>query len=555
LLGFPSQGVPNTTNSNNSSIEEIIHTATMSMYYAAFIDDHWHVMPKLTLDLGLRWEDAKPTTERHNRLDFFDPTLNNPVLSAAGLSYPGSVELVASGTRSARTTINNNPHEFSPRVGLSYAFRPNTIFSMGYGIFYTTALGGTSAITNLYTPYVYSNNGGITPGSGLSNPFPNGIVTPPGRNANYQLSLIGTGYSGDWVGVQHPYVQQYNVAVQHQIRNTFAFTLAWAGSKGTHLGLAPNLNQIPDADLAMGGALLTQVPNPFYNVIPSSSSLGTPTVAAESLLARFPQYTSLGEGGAGLGDSNYNALELTAQKRLAAGASINLSYTWAKLLSDVDTGYTFLATNTYNGVQDNNNLKAEKSLSGNDVRNNVAFTYIYDIPVGRGRKYLANASKLVDYTIGEWGVEGDTSLQSGQPMGFQTNSNNTHSNGGGSRPNVVAGCNKSTSGSARSRIGEWFNTACFTQPAPYTFGDETRFDDNVRVAGVANWDASVYKNFPIAREGAVKLQFRAEAFNLWNRVQFGFPGTVTGQIGEGEGVVSSQANNPRLIQFALRIDY
>ena len=117
----------------------------------------------------------------------------------------------------------------------------------------------------------------------------------------------------------------------------------------------------------------------------------------------------------------------------------------------------------------------------------------------------------------------------------------------------VRGRPKQVGGDATQRLGRWFNTACFVQPAPFTFGDEPRNDPTLRAAGVANWDASAYKTFPIAQNDQVNMQFRAEAFNLFNRVQFGYPGLTQG--GSNFGIVSSQLNNPRLLQFSLRLNY
>jgi hypothetical protein len=146
-----------------------------------------------------------------------------------------------------------------------------------------------------------------------------------------------------------------------------------------------------------------------------------------------------------------------------------------------------------------------------------------------------------------------TTLMTGFPLGFTTAQNLTNSFGGGSRPNYVPGCDKVVSGSETQRIGQWFNTSCFVQPASFTFGDEPRNDPTLRASGVANWDASAYKTFPFTHSEKVNMQFRAEAFNLFNRVQFGYPGLQ--QAASNFGIVSSQLNNPRLLQFSLRVNY
>ncbi len=173
--------------------------------------------------------------------------------------------------------------------------------------------------------------------------------------------------------------------------------------------------------------------------------------------------------------------------------------------------------------------------------------------MGKGRKYLANANALTQATLGGWGVQGVTTLQTGFPLHFSTASNNTNSFGGGSRPNVTAGCNEATSGSATSRLADWFSTSCFSQPAPFTFGSEPRVDPVLRAPGIAQWDFAAIKNFPLTPENRAFIQFRAEFFNIFNRVQFGYPGQTYGN--SNFGVITSQQNLPRLIQFALRLNF
>jgi hypothetical protein len=166
---------------------------------------------------------------------------------------------------------------------------------------------------------------------------------------------------------------------------------------------------------------------------------------------------------------------------------------------------------------------------------------------------LGNINGLTNQIVGGWGVAGTTTFQGGFPLSFTTSENITHSFNNASRPNVASGCRKSKSGNAQSRLNGWFNTACFTQPDAYTFGDESRNDSSLRADGIANWDFSAYKTFPFTKDNKTNLQFRAEFFNLFNRTQFGYPGETQGT--SSFGVVSSQTNDPRLVQFALRIAF
>ncbi len=555
LLGYPDSG----------NVDTAAPIAAEQLYPALFFNDDWRATQRLTLHLGIRWEDDIPWTERHNRISFFDPTIPNPLLQGVVPgSYPGAVELVGSSVRSSRYNNYNDLMQFSPRVGLDFAATPETVFSMGYGIFWLpTDVGfatspNNDAINSFSTPYTASVNNGLTPVNNISNPFPQGgIIAPPERNPSYQSILLGTGVTENFVNNPYPYAQQWNVGVQQQIGRTLALDIAYGGAKGTHLPLyAFQQDQLPDQYLKMGTALDNPVANPFYGVINKGYSLGAPTIPEGQLLLKYPQYSGVSIASAGEGDSTYNSLQVKVQQRFSGGASINAAYTWSKLISNTDTLTAWLEPATagaYGGIQDNNNLKAEKSLSSNDATNRLVISYVYDIPVGQGRAHLANVSRGLNYVVGGWGLEGITTLMSGFPLGFSTNQNLTNSFGGGSRPNYVAGCAKAIGGSATSKLNEWFNTSCFAQPAAFTFGNEPRNDAQLRAPGEADWDTAMFKNFPLDADGKRELQFRAESFNLFNRVQFGYPGTTLGTA--GFGIINSQANLPRILQFALRINY
>jgi hypothetical protein len=178
---------------------------------------------------------------------------------------------------------------------------------------------------------------------------------------------------------------------------------------------------------------------------------------------------------------------------------------------------------------------------------------VVDLPVGKGRKYLSNAHGIVQAVAGGWGMDGILTLQTGFPLALTTSTNNTHDMGGGSRPNYLAGnCPNgySESGSRESRLNEWFNTSCFGAPAAYTFGNLSRTLPNLRTDGIHNLDAALFKNFALRTE-RLKLQLRGEAFNLLNTPEFGAPNTSLGSATFGQ--ITSQANNPRLLQVAGKL--
>jgi hypothetical protein len=204
-------------------------------------------------------------------------------------------------------------------------------------------------------------------------------------------------------------------------------------------------------------------------------------------------------------------------------------------------------------VQDWNNIKGSYSLSSQDIPQRLSISYVLDLPFGAGRKYLSGIHGVAGKLISGWGINGITIIQRGFPLKFTTSVNLTNSNGGGSRPNVIGGCNKEVSGSPELRLSGWFNSACFVQPVAFTFGNESRTDPTLRMQGMRNFDFAAFKTTRISSSERVALQFRAEVFNLSNTPQFGPPGQSLGTA--QFGVVSSQVNNPRLVQFGLKLSF
>jgi hypothetical protein len=266
----------------------------------------------------------------------------------------------------------------------------------------------------------------------------------------------------------------------------------------------------------------------------------------------FPEFNGMG-GVLPLAHSSYEALEVKVTKRFSQGGSINVAYSFSKLIANTDTLATWLEGGI-TGIGDFNNMKGEKSLSSTDAPQRLVVAYVYDIPVGRGRALLPNINRAADEVIGGWGLQGLTTLMKGFPVGIsQSSAYRTGSvDNGGSRPDVVGGCNKKIGGGAVSKLHGWYNTACFQASQPFTWGNESRNDSSIQGAGIANWDLSIVKKFPITADGRVNFQFRTEFYNLFNRVQFGGPNGTFDASSEAAWV-TNQVNQPRVAQFALRI--
>jgi len=552
-------------------------TAGKQTYRGFHFNDVWHVKDRLTVSLGLRYDLQGPWSERFDRLSNFvpgAPSYLNQLLPPGSPTVMGDVYLVPPGVRHNLPLQKDN---FAPRIGVAYGLTPTTIIRSGYGIFWVPndvsfALNPINDMINASATTFTGTLDGTHPYNTISLPFPNGISAPPGRSLGtrgtqqFLTQVVQSITEVDPAHYQGSYVQQWNLSIERQIPGGFLLSAAYVGSRGTHLEqYSQQVNQISDALLAQaatqfteGGrsavTLLKSVPNPFF-VDGQALALAAPTTTAGQLLRPYPQYTSVELAGHGSFASIYHSLQVTARRRFASGGSLLVAYTNSKLISNTDTLTSWLETGV-GSLQDNNNLRNERSLSSQDVPQRLVISYVLDLPFGQGRKYLSNVSGGLNTIVGGWGIDGVTTFQRGFPLVFRNGqANDATLFGAGSRPNVLPGCSKSSAPSEVSRLNSWFNTACFAAPADFTFGDEPRVDPTLRSDGVNNFDAAAFKNFLLDRDGRSSVEFRVEVFNLFNRTQFSPPNTTCCSTNNADfGVVTSTApgTNPRLIQFALK---
>ena len=555
-------------------------TAGQQIYRALYFDDSWRATRRLTVNLGLRYELQGPWSERFNRLSYFDPKATNYLtqyLPAGAPPVIGDVFLVSPGNR------NNLPLkklDFSPRVGFAYSIDSKTVVRSGYGIFWipnyvSFSLNPLNDMVNGGATTYTGTVDGTHPVNTIALPFPAGIAQPPGRS----LGTTGTQQFLTQV-VQsilevnpgnHPegYVQQWNVDVQRELPAGFFVSAAYVGSRGTHLAqFSQQINQIPDALLAQAAAqvdpslpnprqnvtLVQSTPNPFF-INGQALALVGPTTTVGQLLRPYPQYAGVQLAGQGSYDSIYHSFQLTVQRRFADAGSLLVAYTNAKLISNTDTLTAWVEPGV-GGIQDNNNLQGERSLSSQDVPQRLVISYVLDLPFGKGKRYLSGAQGWMDRIVGGWGVDGVTIFQRGFPLVFTNGQvNGTTLFGGGSRPNVIPGCVGTMPGSVTPRIAEWFNTACFTAPPDFIFGNEPRVDSRLRAQGISNFDFAIFKRSRFGSNERLGLEFRTEFFNIFNRTQFAPPNTVCCTANNPNfGVVTSTATgtNPRLVQFGLK---
>jgi hypothetical protein len=555
LLGYPATGVAT----------EIHLSAAKQFYDALYATDTFQVSRKLTLNYGVRWDFPGAFGEKRGLANVILPNAPDPLSAAVKMNLTGLVGLVDSNDYSYSTIHPPSWNLFAPRVGFAWRADDKTVIRGGYGISFlpndvqfTNAPWNSPSNSGVST-FVSSLNGGITPANSLSNPFPSGLIQPPGRNQTaLATSVEGGTVTGPVAYQPYPYAQQWNLNIERDFWGGTVFEVGYAGAKGTHIPINTGLgiNQLADEYDSMGAALTASVPNPFFGILPASAgTLAAATTTAGQLLRPHPQFLNLTNASPFIGNSNYHSLQTKVQRRFRQGGTILATYTWSKLIGDSDTLTSFLeSSGSLGALQDYTNLHAEKSLVSFNVAQRAVVSYVLDLPFGKGKKYLSNLSGPANHILGGWGVNGVTTLQSGFPIALSAQASILQRSfgAGTTRPNVVPGCDKITSGSAQSRLNNWFNGACFTQPGSFAFGTESRTDPNITAHGIANWDVSVFKD--IAVRDRIHVQFRSEFFNIFNRVQFSNPGAQVGTAAT-YGIVTAQRNFPRQVQFALRATF
>ena len=572
LLGIPS--------STSTTWNEDTHTFAHN--YGFYVTDTFQATPKLSVIAGIRWEQPGAYSEENDLSVVLQPkaavtigglsSFTNP---QTGSSVPlmGQLAYVNSPQYSSRRQEALHWELFSPRLGIAYRFDPKTVVRSGYGISFLPAdidQAGPQLSQIVRAPTSNTNVWGQPLNASIANPFPGGINKPQGRSPALLTNLLGQGLWARESNVPYSYTQQWNLAVERQLNQNSTLTVAYAGNKGTHLIIAVpytgsgfQLNQMPDSYDSLGAALQNQVANPFAGKLPGF--MGAATVPQGYLLMPYPQYpTGVLQQAARYGSSTYHALQVGYIQRFGRAGTLQGAYTWGKLLSDTDNSSEFQDGQGDTGErQDLYNPRAEKSISLQDIANNLVINYGVDLPFGHGQPYLSNIGGLANEVIGGWRVNGITTFRSGVPVGFTMVPNGLSQFGAGTppfgpggstmRPSYVAGCKKGGTGSPHSdaKVNSWFNTSCYVSPGNYAFGNEPRVDPSVKSQGQDNWDFSVNKAFDITEQ--MKLRFAADIFDLFNHSQFGIPNHEQG-VG-GFGAVTYQTDLPRTVQLSLRLSF
>ncbi len=540
-LGFASfllgTGAP-----NDVLIQNWKNVAANSFYWAFYAQDDWRLNSRVTLNLGLRYDLDVPRTERYDRMNYFDPDARSP-LGARVPAFPdlrGGVVFVGVDGRS-RYQYDWDTNNIAPRLGLSYQMNEKTVVRAGYSHMFGPSNQGAQGTVG---PFGFRTENlwvtsidGITPLNTLGNPYPNGFVPSPGSSQGL-LTQAGANLQAPLRDTPSPWAIQYNINVQRELPWSTFVEVAYVGTRGHDLSIAGegglSLNQLDPQYMALGSQLNQQVANPFYGIV-NNGVLTQPTVSRGQLLRPYPQFTDIVPLYAAGAKSRYHALQITGRKRLSAGLMFEGSYTFAK---SEEIGMSH---------QDSYDLEASWALASYDIDHRFVISYLYELPFGRERRWFSGASPVVNALIGGWQFNGITTLQTGTPLSITAN-NTAGIFGARTQPNDNGGDPRLT-GAVEDRLSRYFDTSVYSQPQAFAFGNEPIFSPVLRAHGVRNFDLSFFKNFRLRQR--MTAQFRVEALNAFNRVQFSAPNTSV--TSTSFGVITGQANAPRQLQFGLKL--
>jgi hypothetical protein len=570
--------------------------ATTNYQYAGYAQDNWKVNQKLTLNLGLRYDVTLPRTERFNRQNSFDLNAKSP-LNNGSVTYNDAVtgqpvtvpltggEVFATGNH--RTIYVTDWSNIQPRFGFAFQFTPKTVVRGGYGIYYGQSRSGVSGVVpygsqgfNQYTQVIptFQNQGNV-PWLKLSNPFPFGLIQPPGSSLGL-LNDVGFGANGPIETSFYnrtPYEQSWSFGIEREVPGKVLINVEYLGKKGTHLPfsgttqhdfLGPWVEGLPVGDPSAPNpcqsltvaCLNNFVTNPFSSqnggpISDPNSTLSSPQVQYFQLLIPHPQFTSISSDVELISNSIYHALQVSAEKRYSNGLQFLVTYTWSKSIDDssvADDNVTWTG-NTFSSLQDPNKPWLERSYSIFDIPHVLQASYSYDLPFGRGRPFLGNMPSVLQAIVGGWKTNGIWRVTSGRPLSMMLADGQSLPTYNAQRPDIVGT-------PRRNHAHDWVDTnyfvdvTVFQKPAPFVLGDAPRTIASVRTPTWFSTDLSLSKQFSLARvREAMNLEFRIEAKNAFNHPVFGTPDT---SVDDGTtGLVSYTASTPREVQLALKINF
>lgn len=454
---------------------------------AGFVQDNYHVLRSLNLNFGVRYNFEGGFSEAHDRLSNFSPTVMNPLTGT-----PGAIIFASSHNRLLQ---ENHPSLFSPRVGFAWTAPHDWVVRGAYGVFVVPI----SAQRNFNTsPPGYAINLSVkttdlhTPVFQLSQGPPPYSLPDPSQNTGSVLNGQATSY---WPhGASQAYVQQFHLSVEKQLGTSTTVEVSYVGNLGRHLLFPRDLNQVPEALLGPGNAQLNR---PF---------------------PQFQGITTLYNDA----DSNYNAAQIEIQRRFEHGLTFLSNYTFSKSMDD--SSYD-LTTGSGGEYQIANNPALSYALSQFDQKQRFVFASVYELPVGRGERYL-NQGGVLNAILGGWRLSANFSTNTGSPFTvYQGGANTSNSLAGSLYPNRIK---SGVLPSGQRTIAHWFDTTAFVSPPLYQYGTSGR--NILRGPGFWDLDSGLMKNFalPLPVGEQPRLEVRGDFFNVLNHPNLAQPNSTTG---------------------------
>jgi hypothetical protein len=492
--------------------------------WAFFAQDDWKVSSKLTVNIGLRYEIFSPIGEKFGRQSSFDPQTNTLYIPKGkdqntplppSFNPGGSLSFVhvLRGTVS-QYLIPTDKLDFSPRIGIAYQWRKKTVVRLGYGIFYggEENQGGypNRGEAAPFNETVQLNRTGL--GNFDTNPYFQGGLSS-GFLPNVFTLDVPPAFRGITQNFRNPLVHKWNVAIQQDLGHNFAFEASYVGNHQAHGVQIWDPNTCPNSS------------DPNYNC---GSNQPNPALGGLSYVSSF-------------GFGNYHGVTGKLDKRYSNGLNLTATYTFGHAFSD--TGTT-LTGSPNQGSKNRRDISGGYSSAAWDIRNSFVTSFLYDLPFGKGKKYMTQGGPI-DYIIGKWQANGIATFRTGAPLTLGTNQ--CIGTFGTCQPNLVPGKNPANAPSGGRNPQQWFDTSAVTNPTPGTAGT-LGLQTNNR-PGQRNVDFSLFKDLSFTER--FRMQFRAEFFNLANTPQWGQPNVTQGDPGFGQ-ITSTQANSQRHVQFALR---
>jgi hypothetical protein len=482
-----------------------------------FVQDDVKLTPKLTVNLGLRWQGMTGWHEVKGNMISFDPTVRNPADGSLGAVWYGTTK--ANGRDSLQAP---NWSTWLPRGGFAYQLRPTTVLRGGIGLY------GYTWSNDTYAPGmggVFGSQGGLNDNTNGTLPV---VLLSSDGNTNYQgaggksvnasyLTSPTTpdAYNGQQISYQEyhtpvPKILEWNAEVQQEVGVNMVFKLRYVASHGYNLLFPADINAVPEQFLGPNDQ--GQRPYPLFHSISSGNN---------------------GSGGTNNGVSNYNSLQTEVNQRLSRGLEFNANYVWAHMLTSIDSsGWGSSSGNDF--YQRPYNVAANYGASNFDIRNAFKTAVLYELPFGKGRQFLSN-NTLLDEAIGGWQVAPTIVWTSGSPFNVTMSSNNSFDQTGNGQqfPNQVGNPNPS-----HRSINQWYNPAAFAQPAPGTYGNTRR--NNLYGPSFFLMNAAIGKTFHIPWEN-IGLEIRASAVNVLNHPIFDNPNASIGD--PNAGIINSLKTN------------